>query len=421
MFEQREKQVNNALIELVTSQIPQMMEVFVGSAGKTIGLRVWTQFFGMTAADIKTDTLYAELNKIIDASLNRHDILTSYSVVQATANFINIDYENMKLAKVDKDTRAHELRAQLRILGPAMLTLCSDKLCHQAVNEIVLGINMHLALFKELACVDDKLDINSDGYANYLAYRDQYVGMLKQILDENQKKRVEQITKVERHTQVSAGEPLVLYEFKDGYTSKAYQYWVHNYPTESKAKEAADKARESLISELHNDMGYLWETVGKMESLQAIEVPPMCKSPEVGTPTSDRFDDGEDKWKVLPIDYVEFIHGLILDQFTVYYKDGTKCHHGGEGGGNPQKVNLHNERILKITGDYNCSWEGNYYLSNVCIVTDKGKYGPFGTAKGTAFEIEVNGCEVVSFFGSEKVRPRSKGIASLGVRYKAFK
>lgn len=422
MSERREEQTSNALIELLTSQIPKMMGVFLNYVGTTIGTRAWTQFFGTTAADIKTDNLYAELSKIIDASLERHDILTAYSVVQATANFINIDYENMKLAKVDKDTKAHELRAQIRILGPAMLTLCSEKLCHQAVNEIALGINMHLALFKELASVDNKLDMNSDGYGNYLAYRDQYADMLNKLLEDNQKERVGKITAVERHTAVIGDVPYVSYDFDDKFTSKSYKYAVgHDYPTETIAKNEADKARKQLIDGLHDDMGYLWEMVDKMKYLQTVEVPPMLTTPEAGTPTSSRFDDGVDKWKSLPITCLEIHHGFILDQVNVRYNDGTHCSHGGHGGENTEKIDLTNERILKITGDYGCKWEGVAFLSNVCIVTDKKTYGPFGTGKGTTtFEIEVNGCETVSFFGSEATNKWNEGIASLGVRYKAF-
>ena len=421
MSEHREEQTSNALIELLTSQIPKMMDVFVNAVGGKILVRAWIQFFGTTAADIKTDNLYDELSKIIDASHDRQAILTAYSVVQATANFINIDYENMKLAKVDRDTKAHELRAQIRILGPAMLTLCSEKLCHQAVNEIALGINMHLALFKELACVDDKLDMNSDGYGNYLAYRDQYVDMLNKLLEDNEKDRVGKITEVERHTWLIDDVPYVSYEFKDEYTSQFYQYMVgHDYPTEAIAKEEADKARKQLIDGLHGDMGYLWETVSKMKYLQTVEVPLMLTTPEAGTPTSSRFDDGADKWKSLPITCLEFHHGFILDRIIIAYKDGKRCSHGGFGGENIQKIDLTNERILKITGDYGCKWEGVAFLSNVCVVTDKKTYGPFGTGKGTAFTIEVNGCEAVSLFGSEATNKWSEGIASLGVRYKAF-
>ncbi|KAK1257042.1 hypothetical protein QJS04_geneDACA023716 [Acorus gramineus] len=98
--------------------------------------------------------------------------------------------------------------------------------------------------------------------------------------------------------------------------------------------------------------------------------------------------------------------GAAIDSITFkYYHDGTiswSPNLGGEGGSpNPTIVlDYPNEFLTRIEGYYSPFGNVAQLIRSLTFYTNKGKkYGPYGAAEGTYFNIPTKGAEIVGFFG----------------------
>lgn len=407
---------SNTIINLITDNIPAMLNVLLSSAGKAIGIKAWSSIFSQSLSEVSTEELYKEISKIVDASLQRETIKQQMGQISSVMKYLIIDYENKKANPSSSVEDKLELLKLMRSkINDAVEQLSRSDLIHQAINEYLTGITFSLAVYKELASVSGKLDKSSDYYMTYKIRMNNYYSKANETINEILTERISKISNVERYSMVVAEEPLVNYQFYDSFTKKPYVF--HVISSESIAKKEAEKKRNELIQELKDGSNYLFEALAKIHEL-SVKENDYYKSKEYGTVTSAIFDDFQITQGLVPIKSIAICHGKIVDSITITYRDGNSYKYGGIGGYKTDVISLENDNVVLMEGDYDADWDGSKNISNLYIKTTQGKtYGPFGYANGTAFKIDITGFTLVSLFGSTKGPRTSPGIASLGVYY----
>ncbi|KAF6141000.1 hypothetical protein GIB67_006629 [Kingdonia uniflora] len=100
-------------------------------------------------------------------------------------------------------------------------------------------------------------------------------------------------------------------------------------------------------------------------------------------------------------------HGLGIDFIqTEYDREGSSVwseKHGGVGGAKVDKIKLDfpHEYLTTVTGYYgSIKSRDTICILSLTLQTNKQKYGPFGTNKGTYFSFLITGGMIVGFHGS---------------------
>ncbi|PWA73033.1 Mannose-binding lectin [Artemisia annua] len=120
----------------------------------------------------------------------------------------------------------------------------------------------------------------------------------------------------------------------------------------------------------------------------------------------------------MPEGFIEKIiiaHGGVIDsiKFQSYCNTGETQYSffGGKGGNKTDTINIEfpKEYIVEVSGTTG-NYDGYNVVKSLCIVTNKKRYGPYGTDWGTRFSYDGKGGVIVGFHGHDNIYLEAIGV-----------
>lgn len=415
----------SSIIEVTMNKILEIIDVLSPYKDyASTAYKLLQYIFGTSGANLSTEELYKNINKLVKDENTRQSIQEKLADVSTATNYLKIDYASKKddtsYTAVQKE---QDLKNNILPLSQSIEFFKSEKVDEQAINEFILAANIALMYYKEMAEIykgdDVKYKARYNIFKKYLAG---YLSHGKTIAINILNKRQSQITQIKRVSYVIDESPYVYYSFEDKFANAKYDLDAVLLG-ENKAKEQAENLRADVINSIKDSMENIFSVINAWENLDRLDYMKIIKTEAFGDPTTNMFDDLK---KANRIKRLSISYGCVIDGITVYYDDFA-IHHGGYVP-NPVEVKLENgDYIVEVYGYYE-PWGNQNEISLLKFKTKNGKtYGPYGRrpySNHTYLPIDPKhefvlkgdlGQEICAFFGANSFD--NKCLSRIGCYY----